>query len=159
MIRVHFKNLQRDFKIDTPACRRFLRRAAAMLEVEDTEITVVFASPGRIQDLNRRYRGRDESTDVLSFPDGDMTETGRFYLGDVVLAPAVAAGNAERYGSSLTDEFAMLLVHGLLHLLGCDHETDQGEMMQRQGELLAVLTEDRPAISLRDRHPRAEKNG
>ncbi|MBN2431174.1 MAG: rRNA maturation RNase YbeY [Acidobacteria bacterium] len=155
MIRIHFKNLQRDFRIDTPACRRFLRRAAGWLDADNGELTVIFATSHRIRNLNRRYRDRDESTDVLSFPDGESSEAGLIYLGDIIIAPTVAARNAELYGNSLVDEFAMLLVHGLLHLFGYDHESDQGEMMRRQGELLAALTAHRPAITSRAQQHRS----
>lgn len=93
--------------------------------------------------LNRRYRGRDYATDVLSFEYGGENEEGRPLLGELVLAPKVAAANARRWGCPLEREIRKLLVHGLLHLLGYDHETDDGEMNRLQRSVLRR----RPALS------------
>lgn len=86
--------------------------------------------------LNRRYRGKDYATDVLSFEYGGETAEGEPFLGELVLAPHVAATNAIRYGCSPEQEIRKLLVHGLLHLLGYDHETDSGEMNRLQRSVL-----------------------
>ena len=74
--------------------------------------------------LNARYRGKDKATDVLSFPG----EGGALGLGDIVISVATAARNARAYGRSLPQELDVLALHGFLHVLGYDHETDDGTM-------------------------------
>jgi len=93
--------------------------------------------------LNRRFRGRDYATDVLSFEYGGGPVEDQSLLGELVLAPEVAKANARRWGSSLEREIRKLLVHGLLHLLGYDHETDDGEMDRLQRTVLRR----KPALS------------
>ena len=115
------------------------------------EVGVTFVGDGRIRALNRDYRGRDEVTDVLSFPledadQGPGGERGRRrraaaagpprLLGDVVVGARQALRQARADGLPPSAEVAVLLVHGALHLLGYDHETDAGQMALRQAELL-----------------------
>jgi len=98
----------------------------------------------RVRGLNRRYRGKSTATDVLSFPAGEPGE-----LGDVVIALGVARRQAEAAGHSLATELRVLALHGLLHLLGYDHERDAGEMgrlerrLRRSGGLREGLIERR----------------
>ena len=86
--------------------------------------------------MNRRYRGKDYATDVLSFSYGSVKVEGMPFLGEVVISPAVASDQAIRYGVAQEKELRRLLVHGTLHLLGYDHETDKGQMMQMQAKLM-----------------------
>jgi probable rRNA maturation factor len=87
----------------------------------DVELSVSFVEEAEIEDLHVRYMNEPGPTDVLSFPLDDVDEHGRRLLGDVVIAPAVAARNNERDPDG---ELRLLLVHGILHLLGYDHEAD-----------------------------------
>ena len=93
-------------------------------------LTIAVVSDARIRALNRRFRGKDRATDVLSFPAGEPGA-----LGDVVIAAGVAARQALRAGHSLQDEFRVLALHGLLHLLGYDHEHDDGRMARLERRL------------------------
>jgi probable rRNA maturation factor len=94
----------------------------------DEEVTVLLADDAAIRDLNARFRGKDKPTNVLSFPAPDFA---RPHLGDVALAYGVCAGEAETQGKSLADHLAHLTVHGVLHLLGWDHEAEaQAEAME-----------------------------
>ncbi|MGE0454329.1 MAG: rRNA maturation RNase YbeY [Vicinamibacteria bacterium] len=102
---------------------RVLRGAAASLGVSG-ELALVFAGDGTLRRLNRSYRGKDRATDVLSFP-GPGGDEG---LGDVIISVPAAERNARRYGRPLGFELDLLALHGLLHLLGYDHETDGGSM-------------------------------
>jgi probable rRNA maturation factor len=106
--------------------RRLCELAAASRGVESGHVAVEFAGARRIAELNRRHRGKDEPTDVLSFPvDGiDGSPRGPRELGDIVICPPETADIGEA------------VVHGMLHLLGMDHETDAGEMLALQDELL-----------------------
>ena len=101
-----------------------------------------------MQRLNRGFRGKDKSTDVLSFPAkrwrrplqiggnrrrGEMPAGG--FLGDVAISPEMARRNARRHGRSLGHELRILILHGMLHLIGYDHETDRGQMNHLEGRL------------------------
>lgn len=97
------------------------------------EVSVLFVNDKRMRDLNRLYRGKDRTTDVLSFPQQDRTalHAGRYNamnaqrstpLGDIVISLPQAQRQAAAYGAPLYEELARLLVHGLLHLTGYDHE-------------------------------------
>ena len=108
-------------------------------------MTIAIVPDGRVQQLNRRYRRKDVATDVLSFPSGE-----RGYLGDVVIAAGVARRQAKQAGHSLQHELRVLALHGLLHLLGYDHERDAGRMarvearLRRRGGLREGLIERHP---------------
>ena len=126
------KNLQRSVKIQSRSFRLFLRRLADELTLEGTSATLVLVGDERMRTLNRRFRGFDCATDVLSFPahNGDFPTENEDtdYLGDIVISVDTARRQARRRGSTLPRELRVLAVHGLLHLLGHDHETDNGEM-------------------------------
>jgi probable rRNA maturation factor len=93
-------------------------------------LTVAVVPDARVRALNRRYRKKNASTDVLSFPSGEPT-----HLGDVVIAEGVARRQARNAGHSLQTELRVLALHGLLHLLGYDHETDAGQMARLERRL------------------------
>jgi probable rRNA maturation factor len=105
-------------------------------------LTVAVTTDARVRTLNRRFRGVSKPTDVLSFPAGEPGE-----LGDIVIARGVAARQARELGHSLATELRVLALHGLLHLLGYDHEQDDGRMaraearLRRRGGLEAGLIE------------------
>jgi len=117
-------------------------------------VHVALVSDARIRALNRRYRGKDKTTDVLSFPTGRMGGTGRVgrrdsrsvppiqpipallpVLGDIVIARGVAARQARAAGHRYATELRVLALHGLLHLLGYDHERDDGRMRRAEARL------------------------
>ncbi len=111
----------------------------------DAELSVLFVGDRAMRTLNRRYRGRDETTDVLSFSlrEGKFPGVQPDLLGDIVISLPTAARQAAEAGHSLVREIDILLVHGFLHLLGYDHERGGGEarrMKQRERRLLKGLT-------------------
>ncbi len=129
--------------------RPLIERVAAAVAVrselivpEAAEWSVVLADDARVRVLNRDWRGKDKPTNVLSFPgaDADEEEPGPL-LGDVVVAHETTAREAAEEGKRFEDHFAHLLVHGLLHLFGFDHETDEDaeEMEALEVEILAGL--------------------
>jgi len=122
------------------------------LEREPCAVDVVFVGPRRIRTLNRTYLGRDYPTDVLSFGYPGESEGGLPWLGEMVLAPDVALENALRWRTSPEREVRMLLVHGMLHLLGYDHETDDGRMNRLQRRLVrrALFWRTPPVTVLRE---------
>lgn len=101
-------------------------------------VTVRIGSRDESRDLNLRYREIDAPTDVLSFPIGEEFPDG-FYCGDIHICLPVAREQAVSAGHSLAQELRTLVIHGLLHLAGYDHEKDDGEMMRLQDEVLAEL--------------------
>ena len=113
-------------------------------------VTLVITSDRRVRALNLTWRGLDKATDVLSFPAGEDPGPAR-HLGDVVISRDTAVRQARDQGHSLGTELRVLALHGLLHLLGYDHERDSGRMarierrLRRQGGLPAGLIERGPA--------------
>ena len=114
----------------------------AVTDVEASEVSISFVTEGEIQGLNRDYRGVDSVTDVLSFPINDAIVMGAERpLGDIVICMDVARRQAEEYDHSLERELAFLVAHGMLHLLGHDHETpeDEATMREAQTKILSKL--------------------
>jgi len=105
----------------------WIKRVEKMLDVigkADSSVTVAFVSDKKIRELNRQFRRVDKATDVLSFP-GDSSDG---EMGDIAISVETAARQAKQSGLTFDGEIAQLLLHGLLHLSGYDHETDNGEM-------------------------------
>ena len=121
---------QRRRRLPAARLRRVLRGAAAVLRVRG-EVSLVLAGDGLLRRLNRDYRGQDRPTDVLSFPGGG----GEAGLGDVVISVETAERNARAGGRTLPQELDVLALHGFLHVLGHDHETDDGAMDRLEGRL------------------------
>jgi probable rRNA maturation factor len=120
---VEVVNRQRSVKLDTEAWSTFAGKALDAIGKSESSATIAFVSDKRIRELNRQFRGIDKATDVLSFRAEE-----RFNLGDVAVSVETAGVQARENGLSLDDEIAQLILHGLLHLSGYDHETDDGEM-------------------------------
>ena len=114
--------------------RSDVRRSAGGRE-SVAEVSVLFCGDQRMRALNRRYRGKDRSTDVLAFPAGSGP-----LLGDIVVSVPYARRQARRRGEAVSREVDRLLVHGFLHLLGYDHETDRGEMDALEARLRGRLS-------------------
>lgn len=129
-LRVVFLNRQRRRRVSEPRLRRVLAGAAGVLRVRG-EIALVLAGDRFLRRLNRDYRDQDRPTDVLSFP-CDGTDGG---LGDIVISLETAERNARGLGRTLAQELDVLALHGFLHLLGHDHETDGGAMERLERRL------------------------
>lgn len=94
------------------------------------ELSIRITSNAEMQDLNRRFRRKNKPTDVLSFP-ADMPKL----AGDIAISAEIASANADELGHSVETELKVLILHGLLHLAGYDHETDDGEMQKQEDKL------------------------
>ncbi len=120
--------------------------------IEASELTIVISDDETLRDLNRRFRGADRPTDVLSFPNdargpfaGGAAGFHR-YLGDIVISRPRAAAQAEAAGGTLTEELQLLIVHGTLHLLGYEHAepAEKARMWEAQAAILQLLGIDIP---------------
>lgn len=128
----------------TSAVRRQLANLLRALRLPDAEVSVLFTGERAMRTLNRRYRGIDRPTDVLSFSfrEGSTPRVPNEPLGDIVIAVPVAVRQARNEGHALHREIGRLLVHGLLHLIGYDHERgvrEAARMHDRERRLLALL--------------------
>jgi len=142
-------NLQRKFPLASKSFDAFATSAALTVPESDGKaFSIAFVSDRRMKELNKFFRGSDSTTDVLSFPhepdEYEQTASpeitgGAGFLGDIVISVEQAASQAAENGLTLEGEIKQLILHGLLHLCGYDHETDDGEMNARELELREQL--------------------
>jgi probable rRNA maturation factor len=155
-------NLQRKVKLDTSEFRIYIGNLSSVVsEADGKTLSVAFVSDKRMTELNKFFRGKDSTTDVLSFPhetddflseraelsggtseleiNPPVTTGGSDFLGDIVISAEQAERQAKENKLSLENEIKQLILHGLLHLCGYDHETDGGEMNRRELDLRKKL--------------------
>jgi probable rRNA maturation factor len=127
-------NRQNRIPLQEAVLARFLSSVRRELKLSRREVTVCFVDDREIARLNRKFRGKPKPTDVLSFP-ANGTGASDFshaddakVLGDVAISPQAARRNAKLFGRTLDEEIRILILHGVLHLAGYDHEIDDGEM-------------------------------
>lgn len=152
-------NRQRSVRIAIGPLEAFFRRVQAELGLAHAEVTVALVSDSEIARMNHTYRKKRGPTDVLSFPalesagrkikrrgalwlrsgQAESAKVRRGYLGDIAIAPAVARRNAMQLGRPLSSELRILILHGVLHLLGYDHEADRGAMERLEKRLQKKL--------------------
>jgi probable rRNA maturation factor len=153
-------NRQRTVRVARPALESFLRRVRHLLRLGRADVTVCLVSDAEIARMNESFRKKKGPTDVLSFP-AEKRNPGRrqgttlvvpkrmrrsralapegAFLGDIAIAPATARRNARKFGRTLPNELQVLILHGVLHLLGYDHETDHGQMTRFENRLRRKL--------------------
>jgi probable rRNA maturation factor len=122
--------------------KQFVLRLCQRLRISEGEFAIVFTNDRGIRHLNLLFRNWDRATDVLSFPGEPKPKGPNFennYLGDIIISVETAQRQAFDKHHSLETELRVLIVHGLLHLLGYDHETDQGQMRRRELKLQREL--------------------
>ncbi len=124
---VLIRNTQRKIKLDTSELKSRTETVLKSLALEKTELSILITNDTKIRELNYNYRGLDKPTDVLSFSQDEETidETGNRLLGDVVLSAEMACLQAKEHHLSLDQEIMLLIIHGVLHLSGYDHEQSQ----------------------------------
>lgn len=115
-------NRQRKYRINLKNLKFLLERLVEHYKLSDPEISLVFTNTETIKDLNRRYLKKDAPTDVLSFPLGEKSADGKFYLGDIVISVPQADEQRLSHSHSLEREMEYLVIHGFLHLLGFEHQ-------------------------------------
>jgi probable rRNA maturation factor len=123
-------NRQRKRAMDGERWEAFAAKALKVVPAKGAGVTVVFVSDRAMRELNRRWRGKRGTTDVLSFPAGqdEFERAAGATLGDVVISVERAGAQATEHGLSFEREVEQLILHGMLHLCGYDHERDDGEM-------------------------------
>ena len=115
---------------------KFLVRARKAARLRG-KVSVLVTGNRELQRLNRKFRGKDQPTDVLSFP--ALPEAADGLAGDVAISADIAVNNARRLGHDSAEEIKILLLHGVLHLAGYDHEHDDGEMAHKEQKLRKAL--------------------
>lgn len=127
-------NLQRKVRLNTDLVQKFSASlVTAIPEMDSRPFSVAFISDRRMKQLNHLFRGKDSTTDVLSFQnEPDEFDPNSTSLGDIVISAEQAQKQAAENGLSLENEIKQLILHGLLHLCGYDHEADSGEMNARE---------------------------
>jgi len=141
------KNQQKTIKINQRKIREIVKKALQFLKVDEkTEISILITDDKFIRSLNNKYRGIDKSTDVLSFSlwEGSVktpeSESDKL-LGDIIISVETAQRQADKLNHSREKELAVLLIHGLLHLTGYDHEKDKDYkiMQEKEREMLKIF--------------------
>ncbi|MFN8576885.1 MAG: rRNA maturation RNase YbeY [Candidatus Sericytochromatia bacterium] len=136
---IYLNDNQDKIKIDLEYWEKFISKLLNLLKQKDnTEISITFVDNEEIKSLNKNYRKIDKATDVLSFPFDNSFNLPINVLGDIVISTEKAQIQAEEYGNTLEREIGFLLIHGMLHLLGYDHQTEEEEkeMFGLQKELI-----------------------
>ncbi len=127
------------FQVPTPGIARRELRAFARKLASDVgqgrSFCCLITNDDELRRLNRQFRKKDYATDVLSFPSGDGNE----FLGEIAISLARAQEQAREYNLPVSEELQILMLHGMLHLLGMDHETDRGRMARAEAKWRAVL--------------------
>src|ERR1700734_1949663 len=125
--------------LSTATLERFVLRARREIHLRDM-VNVLVTNSSELRALNRRFRGADKATDVLSFPSPRLEGSeARRISGEVAISADIARENATRLGHSLAHEVKILALHGILHLAGFDHERDNGEMARKESRLRRQL--------------------
>jgi probable rRNA maturation factor len=139
-MQVSVRNIQRKHKVDVKYIEKILKDIMGEMGVTEGELSVALVSPLKIKELNRRFRGVNSPTDVLSFLLDEKPLSG-----EIIISPEIAFHQAREVGHSYWREMTLLLIHGALHLLGYDHEKEKErvEMEGLQEKLLNELTGER----------------
>ncbi len=119
----------------------FIQKVLHYLTIDTWELSLVLCSDSFIKELNLRYRGKDEPTDVLSFTQELVSVGDRIYAGDIVVSLDSVRGNALRFGVDFREELRRVIIHGILHLTGMDHQTNSSSepMLIKQEQILRSL--------------------
>ena len=138
------KNQQDKVKIDLQRTRRALQKILELLEIEDKEASILFSDDEGIRKINRDYLGRDRPTNVISFSmsEGEFGDVNPSILGDIIISAETARRDADNHNIPFEDEIDFLLIHGMLHLLGYDHETTESDaetMKEKEREIFFSL--------------------
>lgn len=147
-VKIHIENRQKTHEIERAILETAAQRILSVLGCPDGELSVVIVDDPQIRELNRQYLDRDRPTNVISFPmqEGEGAGLQPDILGDVVISADTAARDADEAGQPMIGEILFLLLHGILHLCGFDHErgseTEARRMEEKEREIFARLRQD-----------------
>jgi probable rRNA maturation factor len=142
---IHIENRQKTVRLDLRRIRRVVHKLKKILNCPDQEISLLFVGNEQIRQINRQYLNRDHPTNVISFPlrEGDYGDINPQILGDIVISAELAFQDAGAGDLSLNDEIDFLVIHGLLHLLGFNHESgnenESIKMRDKENEVFFML--------------------
>jgi probable rRNA maturation factor len=137
---VKILNNQKRVRLTLPPFERFAAQALRIMRLQPDGVAIAFVTDTESARLNKIYRKKNKPTDVLSFPAQSTKHSNKdAFLGDIAIAPAVARRYAKKNGRRLQNEICILILHGILHLLGYDHETDRGQMDRIETKLRRKL--------------------
>lgn len=127
--------------VSTPVLRKKTEQILNALGCDDHELSIVITDDAQVRELNRTYRGKDEPTNVLSFPmqEGEFSDITPGLLGDVVISLDTTEAEAIAAGISTDERMSQLLVHGILHLFGFDHELGENQALEMEEKSLELL--------------------
>ncbi|MFH1878887.1 MAG: rRNA maturation RNase YbeY [Candidatus Omnitrophota bacterium] len=154
MIKINTENQNNKREIDLSKIRKISRIVLGEMKIPDSEINIVFVTNSKMRVINRKYFGRDRATDVISFPSGTGIDSntcgdpasdrgkkrrkdspaGHIFLGDIAISSDKASQNAEIYGTEFSEEIALYVIHGILHLLGYDDTAKEPGILMRRKE-------------------------
>jgi probable rRNA maturation factor len=142
-MKIWIRNQQKHILLDPRKLKRVANRVLSALALPEAELSILLVDDVQIQDLNRRYLHRDQPTNVLAFSmrEGAFSLLHPQLLGDLVISVETARRQSPRFGLEHLDMIVLLMIHGILHLVGYDHEGDRAEaqrMTQKQKELLKI---------------------
>lgn len=151
-IDISYEEEQMGAKVPQAKVETIIRSILTSLGKEDSDITCAFVTDAKMQELNDTYRGKKETTDILSFVQSDELDGITFpanvnegeFLGDLVISLAAMEQNCEIFGVDFSEELTRLLVHGILHLVGWDHQTNEAHepMLQKQEEMVSLIKKE-----------------
>ncbi|MCL4361626.1 rRNA maturation RNase YbeY [Candidatus Dependentiae bacterium] len=144
---IKIKNSQKKIKLDVQFIKKFCQQALDILKYADFDLGILFATPKVIQKYNKEYRGKDKPTDVLSFSYHTNLKPGKRIrpeteedknLGDLIICPEYVDSDSKKFNVTFEDRLKLILVHGICHLLGYDHENDKDYRQMRAKEVFIL---------------------
>ena len=144
---IQIENQQKRIKIDKRRIRRQVNELLKLLDCANMEISITFVDDASIRQINKQYLAKDRPTNVISFPlqEGEFSDINPEMLGDIVISVDTAGRDAARGNLSFEEEILFLIIHGLLHLKGYNHENtsiaDAMKMKKKEKELFFTLTQ------------------
>ena len=146
-MKVWIRNLRKPTPLDSRKLRKAVKMTLTDLALTDSEVSVSLVDDAQIQELNRRYLGRDKATNVLAFSmrEGDFVALHPQVLGDVVISVDTARRQSNRFGLKEPEMIVLLMIHGILHLVGYDHEGKKkgaNEMAKKQKEMFRLVMKE-----------------
>jgi len=140
-MKIEISNYTRKYRINKKELKQLIEQVSKLTDCREGTISISFVGKKRIRAINRRFRGKDKATNVISFPFMDNLPKEKI-IGDIIICPSVASKEARKYGNNFVDYIAFLLIHGFLHLLGYDHikEKDRLIMERKEEEIFRSIS-------------------